>query len=849
MADLSSLSVEELLAMKQGASAMAQPTAVAQPMPDLSSLSTAELLAMKNSSVNRDWNVLDSAKNFGSGVVEGTTGMLGLAADLNPFQPGGPRLNFPVSQAVSSTIDPLLAEKDPQYRYARTIGNFAAPVPIKGANTLGSLLTGVLSGVSAQGAEDLTGDKKVAPLIGAVGVGGAVSAASNIGSLLERALIGSSADEVLGSAASSFKEVTGLTPDDLAKVNALPTNELEALQTTAERTGNAGVAQLEKTLGGRLGDNANIYADLDRRRNLARRTLFNSGSSVDSVNKEGLGSALIDAAESTQSKMQRNSSEFWAGVPREESIPIQGVKDPLKELLAKRTKGLPINSKVEDLVSQVTKEESGVLNSGGLQDIRADALSLLRDRELTGFERKLLTELTDKIDNSMASGLSEKSYQTWKAARQSTAAEKEAFRKGTVGGYLTSDNARVSNVLDKVFKGDKQAVAELKTAIGNDDSLLEQVKRGVLDMVPKDAQGNLTSDKMRRFVDSNETAIKELFGEGYYGNLQKISKDLKSQAGVADLGFKASKGNSTTAQKSTVAGALQDVITESLVPGISGRFSGVIEAIKQGAGLRDAKAVEDLLFKAALDPKFAEQLSRAPTNRRMFNALESLKNAAIGAVETGAIMGTKELSRDQDNRTPLAKLLDSVTSEPAPTAQSKSTLQKVLGASGASMDPVSFDTTQDFPLMNTLLKGDTMDAPVADIMEEIKKDPVDHAIMLMESNGDPKAKNPTSSASGLFQLIKGTAESLGVTDVFDPADNYAGYKKLKADTIKQFGTDDVATIYASHYLGAPTLKKWLDGKELTKTQAEQVKYLQTTLLPRLAKIYGKLVNEEKVVKA
>ena len=32
----------------------------------------------------------------------------------------------------------------------------------------------------------------------------------------------------------------------------------------------------------------------------------------------------------------------------------------------------------------------------------------------------------------MATGLSEQSYQTWKAARQSTAAEKEIFGRGTV---------------------------------------------------------------------------------------------------------------------------------------------------------------------------------------------------------------------------------------------------------------------------------------------------------------------------------------------------------------------------------------------------------------------------------
>lgn len=48
------------------------------------------------------------------------------------------------------------------------------------------------------------------------------------------------------------------------------------------------------------------------------------------------------------------------------------------------------------------------------------------------------------------------------------------------------------------------------------------------------------------------------------------------------------------------------------------------------------------------------------------------------------------------------------------------------------------------------------------------------SIVKVESGFDPNAKSPTSSASGLMQLIKGTANEMGVKNVFDPVDNLTG---------------------------------------------------------------------------
>jgi hypothetical protein len=58
-----------------------------------------------------------------------------------------------------------------------------------------------------------------------------------------------------------------------------------------------------------------------------------------------------------------------------------------------------------------------------------------------------------------------------------------------------------------------------------------------------------------------------------------------------------------------------------------------------------------------------------------------------------------------------------------------------------------------------------------------------NAVIQHESAGDPKAKSPTSTASGLMQLIDSTAKSNGVTDPFNIQQNVEGGTKYLADLL------------------------------------------------------------------
>lgn len=145
-------------------------------------------------------------------------------------------------------------------------------------------------------------------------------------------------------------------------------------------------------------------------------------------------------------------------------------------------------------------------------------------------------------------------------------------------------------------------------------------------------------------------------------------------------------------------------------------------------------------------------------------------------------------------------------------------------------------------------KTKQVDPKIAAIEERIDSDPIDSTIYEMESGRNPLAKNPTSTASGGFQLLKKTAASLGVKDVFDLEQNYQGFLKLKGEA-ERF-VDQPSDYYAFHYLGQPTFLAWKKGKLLTNKQQEQVDYLEEKLLPKFERIYNaKLKKKSGMVEA
>ena len=105
-----------------------------------------------------------------------------------------------------------------------------------------------------------------------------------------------------------------------------------------------------------------------------------------------------------------------------------------------------------------------------------------------------------------------------------------------------------------------------------------------------------------------------------------------------------------------------------------------------------------------------------------------------------------------------------------------------------------------------------------------------------ESSFNTKAKNPTSSAKGLFGMVDDTARRLGVADATDPTQAMAGIQDLTGRHAKVFGNDP-ETLYAAHFLGQNTLSKVLKGEALDKDQAKWVQDFTANALPRFQQQY------------
>lgn len=130
-----------------------------------------------------------------------------------------------------------------------------------------------------------------------------------------------------------------------------------------------------------------------------------------------------------------------------------------------------------------------------------------------------------------------------------------------------------------------------------------------------------------------------------------------------------------------------------------------------------------------------------------------------------------------EDRSTFSNQLQSVqTSGGSPTPLSGS----IGGAGFAPFNPFSEGSVESTasPAIKQLIAQAAREAGVDEALFD--------SLVATESNYDPKARS-RAGAMGLAQLMPGTAQSLGVTDPFDPAQNLRGGAKYLAQMLEKFG--------------------------------------------------------------
>lgn len=599
----------------------------------------------------------------------------------------------------------------------------------------------------------------------------------------------------------------------------------------AERANKPEFMSLTKTLEKTLPEAGNRGEALDAARQSARMTDY-LGAQGPIPSKEKTGALVREGLEEGLSGIKEKvKGQFSKAKGKVGIFPVKSMVDDA--IRAEAEYGVGIPSSVESYIRTFQRDLPNTIPIQKLQAYRSKTGSML-----SGLKRS--TDPSDKagyrVLSQMFKGLADTETKlaesgkgitkgTQKAltkGRELRAEQGQKFETGATGAVLKKDafgNYRTSETraVNKVLSGPEEARQTVEALKGQNRSkealrsnLLEKLKTG-----STDNKGNFTQRLINNWK-KLKTVADEVLTPNQIKAVDRVSKDILSRSNIEEKAFAPSKGQSLTSQGESSVRLVKDAISTGINRRL-GLFSKIFSAIGEGRAKRIQGRVDEILIDLAFDENFAKDfLAKKPTT-------ETIKK--IGGEIFARAGIAPEIIRE-----------NLIGYEPSATEKPKEKLRPVEEAYNEIQQKKAIETPK-------ILSAKRMKDLPDDVEKEIKSDKYLHAAALAESNMNPKAKNPNSTAEGLFQFIDKTARALGLKDKLDARESLIAMKKLTAENKAVVGNDP-EWLYAAHVLGAPLAKKLKQGKlsGLDEKDRKLVRYFQTEALPNFRRRLAEVVQ-------